>query len=543
MNIVVINLTRFGDQLQSQAAINALASLPDPENASGDKNRICLVTIADFASSGEFLNNVSFGYPLPRDGFLQNLDLGWPHTASRLWDWREELCSNFKPDLVCNLTPGISASLLGRFIADGAPLTGFAIDEFGFAQENPWAAFLRGASQIRANCPFNIVDLFRGVAGKSSAAPGDFTLRQPFRDRDETLKMENLLAEAGGCRGFVSFQLGASEERRRWPTEFFAALGTALWREEGLLPLLLGGASEAALAEEYAQAAAKLAPGAPHISLVGRTSLKDLGYVLKRSKLLVSNDTGTMHLAAGLGVPVLGLFLATAQAWDTGPYLENCCSLEPALDCHPCDFKQECAHDHKCRKAITPEAAIPLCLGFLRDGRWLSGNLERIPVEERPRAWVSRLDEYGYIELDSISGHESELRTKWFREQRHFLRQFLDRNRDEPFVYQEPAQKFDFPEKQREKLAQELALLNGQLTLLMEIGKMLEKNPLPALSERFISALQKASLAFASSSYLLSLGILWQAEVQEKGDKLAAALLRIGQYQSLINSLYQRFTS
>ena len=48
-----------------------------------------------------------------------------------------------------------------------------------------------------------------------------------------------------------------------------------------------------------------------------------LAAVLRQSRLIVTNDTGTMHLAAGLGVPVLALFLATAQPWDTGPYREG----------------------------------------------------------------------------------------------------------------------------------------------------------------------------------------------------------------------------
>lgn len=541
MNIIVINLTRFGDQLQSQAAINAMAHMPDPDGKKvDDKNRICLVTIADFASSGAFLKNASLVYSLPGDGFLYQMAADWPKTVSRLWAWRNELWKQFKPDLVCNLTPSVSASLLGRFLGEGTPLTGFGLDEFGFAQENPWASFLRTASKVRTNFPFNIVDIFRGVAGSSRGRPGDFVLRAPEPETDEAKNVRAMLAEAGGEAKFIAFQLGASEERRRWPTEYFAALGQAVWKEFGYVPLLLGGKGEAELALEYAAAAAAFDSSMPHLSLIGRTNLQELALALKNSQLLVSNDTGTMHMAAGLGVPVLGFFVATAQAWDTGPYLEGCCSLEPGLDCHPCNFIQSCQYEHKCRRAITPEAVIPLCAQYVRSGCWAGETLDSIAREHRPRAWVSRRDEYGFMELESISGHEQEARTIWFREQRIFLRQFLDRDREAPFRYAEPATKFNFPESEREKLSQELALIKAQLTLLIEIGAMLQKKPLPPLSERFIAVLHKASTAFLNSSYLISLGQLWQVEVQERGDELSAALLCIKQYYSLISLLLQR---
>ena len=61
-----------------------------------------------------------------------------------------------------------------------------------------------------------------------------------------------------------------------------------------------------------------------------------LAAYLKRLDLLISNDTGPMHLAAAMGTPTLALFLASARVQDTGPVGKGHVIIEPSLDCHPC---------------------------------------------------------------------------------------------------------------------------------------------------------------------------------------------------------------
>ncbi|MDR2504341.1 MAG: glycosyltransferase family 9 protein [Deltaproteobacteria bacterium] len=539
-NILVINLTRFGDQLQSQAAINVLAE-PD----TGEQCRIGLVCLPNFASSANLLNNLHLVRPLPKDSFLSRLEKNWPEAAAALWQWREELWRDFKPDMVCNLTPTVPGRLLGRFLAGEAPLTGFGLNELGFGVNSSWAAFFQGSSRRRSVCPFNLADLFRAVAGRSRGRTGDMRLRMPSGGLSAALEVvldEGARRAGEETRGFAAFQLGASEERRRWPAEYFAALGDGLWRHKRLLPLLLGSAEESRLAVDYAAASKS-----PSLDLTGRTSLEDLALLMGRVRLLVSNDTGTMHLAAGLGLPVLGIFLATAQVWDTGPCLPGCCSLEPGLACHPCSFGTECRHSLRCRWAIPPAKALELCLGFLETGRWPEtkqperGEEEQSDQEkERPRVWLSFLDEFFFMNLRSLSGHEHALRTLWFREQRLFLRQFLDRDPQKPFVYAPPQEKSLLPPQEKALLSAEISDLLAQLGLLLELGRMLRVNPLPRIRESFISAIRKLSTAFDRSPRLISLGLLWQTELQEQGDELEKAMLCIEQYHSLISSLLQR---
>jgi hypothetical protein len=331
------------------------------------------------------------------------------------------------------LTPDTSAKVLTRFLANGGDCSGFFVDENGFGVNgNNWAAFFVGSSLERGISPFNVVDMFRKIASDipggpglrdAFPTPGDVSLFRP--GKKARLGARRLLGEAAGddVNGHVAFQLGASEDRRRWPAGSFAALGDILWREAKLCPVLLGSASERRLAEAYADLAAH-----PYLDLCGRTDLAELSAVLCRVKLLVSNDTGTMHLAAGLNVPILAVFLATAQPFDTGPYLAGSCCLEPDLPCHPCAFGSKCAFDLRCAQAIRPEFFAALILSRLRRGSWI------LPEDGsgKARVWLSRPDAHGFMDLQSVSGHGKAERTVWLALQRRLLRDFLDGNGPSP---------------------------------------------------------------------------------------------------------------
>lgn len=100
---------------------------------------------------------------------------------------------------------------------------------------------------------------------------------------------------------------------RRWPLDNFAQVAYTLGKE-GLRLVLLGGPGEEALAEALAQ---RLEP--PPINLAGRTSLRELGAVLKRCWVFVGNDSGVMHIAAAVGTPLVAIFgPSNPRAW--GPW-------------------------------------------------------------------------------------------------------------------------------------------------------------------------------------------------------------------------------
>lgn len=87
-------------------------------------------------------------------------------------------------------------------------------------------------------------------------------------------------------------------------------------------------------------------------SLVGKTNLKELVYLIKRCEIVITVDTGPMHLASLLNKPIIALFGPTSEN-RTGPWSDEFIVLKANLPCQPC-FKKKCAHTH-CMLLLKPE--------------------------------------------------------------------------------------------------------------------------------------------------------------------------------------------
>lgn len=153
---------------------------------------------------------------------------------------------------------------------------------------------------------------------------------------------------AGGMR--IGLFLGASQAEKHPDAAFWAGLAKHLLRA-GHKPALLGGPQEAALGR---QTAALI--GIHSINLCGRFSVGELARFLSRLDLLISPDTGPMHIAAWLGTPVLNLSLGPVSAWETGPRPPGHHVLRADLDCAGC---WQCYRERQmCRDVMTPGAAM-----------------------------------------------------------------------------------------------------------------------------------------------------------------------------------------
>ena len=137
---------------------------------------------------------------------------------------------------------------------------------------------------------------------------------------------------------------------------------------------------------------------------------------------LVSNDTGTLHLATGLNVPVIGIYLATAQVWDTGPYGCKQICLEPNLACHPCNFNATCQNNHICQKQISAETVFnALCHRLGPDGsKTVRTSLEE---ENTARIWEGFFQHDGFINYKPLH-KEHDIRSLWMQCQRLFIKIF-----------------------------------------------------------------------------------------------------------------------
>jgi len=530
MNVLVINLTRFGDILQTQVSINGLAA---------QGHRVGLLCLDNFAPAAALLENVAYVGTLPGGRLLARLEADWRTGAAELRNCLAEWRREFPADAILNLTASLSARVLSRALAGTSlptlPILGFGLDESGFSADgNVWTSFLQGSTLRRLCCPYNLTDVFREVCGVGDM-PAVNRLRRPEEKLMAAMRAKLLQRAPEDCAGFVAFQLGASEARRQWPVEYFAELAGRLWEEQRLCPALVGAPADKHLGESYA-----LAARGPFVNLIAETSLPELGALLADTRMLVTNDTGTMHLAAGLGLPVLAIFLATAQPWDTGPYLEGSCCLEPRLSCHPCAFGKACPDKERCRTRISPSAVAELTLTRLGAGEWTPG--ERAVREAR--VWVSRMDADGRMGLRCLSGDEGEDRTLWIALQRAGYRHILDElDGKQP----SPA----LPDLARHKLSAAFAApiltslrqASALLHLLGEQGALLERMPNQQTGQRLLCSASRLSALLEQRETLNALGYLWFILMQERGGSLAslaqctAALQRGIQYwQELIEN-------
>ncbi len=516
MRTLFINLTRFGDLLQTQPAITGIT------NKGGEVGLVCL---DNFAGAAALLRHVRQAHAMPGARFLASLDKSWGQSLSVCLEWARGVIHEHRPEVIVNLTPMLSSRMLSRLFVQasdtlGLPepeLHGFGLDPFGFgSSSNPWTVFLQASSGNRGCSPFNLVDLFCKSVGLDKG-PWAFSLQEPDSGAMGAA-LELLGALPKGMRGFVALQLGASADRRRWPVERFAALGGMLAKELRLMPVLLGSKGEAQLGERYLQA------GAPAVNRIGKTSLPELAAVLRQSELLVSNDTGTMHLAAGLGVPLAAIFLATAQPWDTGPYAVGNYCLEPDLDCHPCQFGTECPHDLRCRLTIPPETVLEVVAalaGKELEGASLTG----------ARVWRTRLDDQGYMDLAGCSGHELRNRTQWVRLQRHVYRSFFNGADLSKARVVEPRVVLgaDFQEQAR----QVLGVMRQLLTLMEGQVRALSVAPHDMMKQKFLATWQRVQALLSQSSHFNVLSHIYALDSQEAGHDLPALGKFLKQYQEL----------
>jgi len=140
---------------------------------------------------------------------------------------------------------------------------------------------------------------------------------------------------------------------KRWLPERYAEVVKQFSDSMGCRWQLVGTAKDRAVAENIAS----LAGNPPNVeNLCGQTSLAELITILRENHLLLTNDTGTMHLAALLGVPTVAIFGSTEPAL-TGPLGSGHTVLRKRVGCSPC-FLRECPIDFRCMKAVESAEVI-----------------------------------------------------------------------------------------------------------------------------------------------------------------------------------------
>ncbi len=170
------------------------------------------------------------------------------------------------------------------------------------------------------------------------------------------------LLVAGGvdlARPLILFGPGAAYgPAKRWPASSFASLGNMLQSGKNAQIILIGSSDEDDLSRKIA-AEMDQRP----MSFVGKTPLRELISLISLADLFVTNDTGPMHLANALHVPVVAIFGPTDPG-RTGPFFQPARVLRKEVPCWPCLYRK-CPYDHRCMTRITPEEVFEVCQNIM----------------------------------------------------------------------------------------------------------------------------------------------------------------------------------
>lgn len=313
--VLLLRLERIGDLLMTLDAIGAVrARAPAAE--------IRLVV-------GSW--NAALARLLPAVDRVETFDVPWLsregvrpsrlEAAARILRWRRhgfDLAVNFEPDVRSN-------ALLAA--AGARRRVGYATGGGG--------GFLTAAlrydrtAHTAANA-LRLVDRALPPAGAPPAGAGGPALRIPA---DADARARRLLAAHDGRGPLVGINPDAGRAVKEWPAARFAAAAVELAGRDEATIVLLGAAARTATAAAVRNA---LPPHARLIDLAGGAPLVDLAAVLRRLSVLVTADTGPMHLAAATGTPVVGIF-GPSDPVRYAPLSPRSAVVRADLWCRPCD--------------------------------------------------------------------------------------------------------------------------------------------------------------------------------------------------------------
>ena len=376
--IAILNLTRFGDLIQTTPVLLGLRKrYPEAE--------LHLIVKTRFREVAELLPGVDAIHDIDGDALaclMLDQDASFLDAFRRVRDIADEL-ARIHFDLVLNFTHSRTSAVLLSLL-DAERTIGFNLDRQGFRHvENPWLQHMSSLVRARRVTRYNLVDVYLGAAGLIGCGE---PLRVIIPPSARHFAEERLRPGVP----LVAVQLGASSDTKAWAVKRYARTLNELTRLlPGLQVVLVGVPAERGLARELCSAC----PAVPFVQLVGETSVSELAAVIERCNMLLTGDTGTMHLAGAVGTTTCAIFVGLGNPWETAVYAEGHWALMSRLGCAPCHHFVKCGY--------------PACHDDV-PGEWLAELLSRIVRGEQPEdiaplpradLYRTRFDESGLLDL------------------------------------------------------------------------------------------------------------------------------------------------
>jgi heptosyltransferase-1 len=208
----------------------------------------------------------------------------------------------------------------------------------GFTEAREGSTFFYTA-KVRGGKDLHAVDRYLKIAAALGCEADGSAFPLPLiKESDSWVK-----AFKSDLKEYIVLVPGARWATKIWPAENFGKVASLVQ----VPSLVVGSRADRGIADKVVEASRGRA-----VSVAGKTSLMELIEIMRGAKLVISNDSGPMHIAAALGVPVVAIFGPTSPE-RTGPYGGPHVIVRSGAACAPC-FKKKC-RDMKCMKEVTPE--------------------------------------------------------------------------------------------------------------------------------------------------------------------------------------------
>lgn len=201
-----------------------------------------------------------------------------------------------------------------------------ARDRLGFSDSDEGSPFFY-THKIKGGRNIHAIDRYLKLAGLMGCDVS--TVTYPMPPFPGNVSNFSFLPEQ-----FCVIAPSAGKEANRWPADRFGQLAAAL----PIRSVVISNSADAPLVDEVVAAGKGKA-----VSMAGKTDLKELVALISRASFFISNDTGPMHIAAALNIPVFALF-GPANPTRTGPYGNFHTILRKEISCSPCYRKKPCTH-------------------------------------------------------------------------------------------------------------------------------------------------------------------------------------------------------
>ena len=357
--VLVLNITRMGDLVQMGPLLARLQ-----EEWPGVA--VDLVVDRRFAPVASMLSGLRDIIAFDFHGLIDASRAAVKDTVSlyqEVANWARPLLEQ-KYDRIINLTFNKPSAFLASYVG-GSDIRGARCAwDGGIVIDNSWMSYFTDIHHFRRMNRFNLVDVY-AMGGSRPGSFAPLTVTIPAESREWAQRF--LASGKQAPTQWIAVQAGASDVMKAWRPQHFGktlALLSKCWTG-GIV--FVGAPSEQEAIAHVIQVYHDTGGCNPLKNAAGQTTLEQLVALLAECRLLLTNDTGPMHLAVAVKTPVVDLSVGHVDFRETGPYGPGHWVIQPELECAPCGFEQVCAH-HACKDRLPPEQVSELMLHVLNRG-------------------------------------------------------------------------------------------------------------------------------------------------------------------------------